>query len=149
MSLCAEFCALCALADNERKTKLAAEAELTAKEARQILQAVGAVAAAQKKEAVKAAEDLLNNVENRLVARAAYQPQKQKAEQVIDAFQAARTLQATLKTLKELKAPFCLLRAHQTLQELLITGCYQDLLETEEAKEIILDDYSVKVTKKS
>ena len=113
-------------------------------EARQALAVVGTKTADQKKEAVKIALDLVNDENNRKVARTALEPQKQKAEQLIDALQAAPTLQATLKNLKELKAPLCLLRAHQTLQELLITGCYQDLLDTEEAKEIVLNGDAAK-----
>ena len=113
-------------------------------EARQALAIVGMKTAHQKKEAVKIAVDLVNDENNCQVARAALEPQKQKAEQLIDTLQAAPTLLATLKNLKELKSPLRLLRAHQTLQELLITGCYQDLLDTEEAKEIVLNGNDLK-----
>ena len=108
-------------------------------EARHALEIVVGKADVQKIEAVHAAVDLLNDEKNRVVARAAVEPQKQKAEQIIVAVQTAPSLQATLRNLKELKAPLRALRVQQTLQELLVTGCYQDLLENEEEKKEALD----------
>ena len=127
-----------------KQVKVALTEPIAKCEARQTLAVVGKKTADQNKEAVKIAVDLVNDENNRQIARATLEPQKQKAEQLIDALQAAPTLQATLKSLKELKSPLRLLRAHQTLQELLITGCYQDLLDTEEAKEIVLNGNAAK-----
>ena len=97
------------------------------------------VAANQKKTAVRLAVDRINNKKHRVVARAAIEPQKKKAEQIIVAVQKAPTLPAMLKKLKELKTPLCFLRAQQTLQNLLVTGCYQKLLDTDKEKRKVLD----------
>ena len=104
-------------------------------QARQALATVGAEAVLEKRVAVQTAVDMLNDRNTIKQVRARFQPEKKKTERLVEQVQKASTLHATLCHLKELKMPLRRLRLQQMLQELLLTGRYQDLLETEERAE--------------
>ena len=107
--------------------------------AREALVAIGEEKANQQKEAIRIAVDVINYDVHHWVTRAALEPQVEQVEQLTSEMKKAFTFAAILKLLKELKAPLRALRVQQTLQDLLITGCYQDLLDSEERKEEVLN----------
>ena len=104
-------------------------------QAQQTLPTVGAEAALEKRVAVQAAVDMLNDRDTIKQVSGRFQPEKKKTERLVEQVQKALTLHATLRHLKELEVPLRRLRLQQTLQELLLTGRYQDLLETEEREQ--------------
>lgn len=104
-------------------------------QARQALASVGAEAAHEKRVAVQAAVDMLNDRNTRMQVKAMqFEPEKKETAALVQQVQKAPTLHATLRHLKELKAPLRRLRVQRTLQELLLTGRYQELLETEQSE---------------